>query len=139
MVMTVLRILHKALSKFPAGLHGCVAVKRCLRDRSGASAILLGLTLPVLVGFVGLGVESAVWYLEKRELQEAADSAALAGAREFAANAATQTDMVTAATAAVAKSGFSGVTPVINQPPASGLFATGGTYADPNAVEAIVT
>ncbi len=110
-----------------------------MRDRRGASAILLGIALPVLVGFVGLGVETGIWYLEKRELQEAADSAALAGAREFAANAATQTEMVTVATTAVSKSGFSGVTPVINQPPTSGLFAVGGTYADPNAVEAIVT
>jgi Flp pilus assembly protein TadG len=139
MAMTVLRILRKALSENPAGQHGCAVVKHCLRDRSGASAILLGIALPVLVGFVGLGVETGIWYLEKRELQEAADSAALAGAREFAANAATQTAMETAATSAVSKSGFSGVTPVINQPPASGLFATGGTYADPNAVEAIVT
>ncbi len=112
---------------------------RFLRDRAGASAILVALSLPVLIGFVGLGVETGVWYLEKRELQEAADSAALAGAREFAANNATQTAMLAAATTAVSKSGFSGVTPVINQPPSTGLFATGGTYADPNAVEAIVT
>ena len=105
MAMTVSSILCKALSPssvgHAVGRHGCAVVWRCLRDRRGASAILLGIALPVLVGFVGLGVETGIWYLEKRELQEAADSAALAGAREFAANAATQTEMVTVATTAV--------------------------------------
>ena len=35
-------------------------------DRRGASIIIFALSLPVLIGFVGLGVETAFWYLEKR-------------------------------------------------------------------------
>ena len=103
---------------------------RWARDRKGASAILFALALPVVTGFAGLGVDTAVWYPEKREVQEVADSASLAGASEFATNTATQAVMETVATAAAAKSGSSGVAPAIDQPPASGLFAAADTYAD---------
>ena len=85
-------------------------VARWARDRGGASAIIFGLALPAIVGFVGLGVETAFWYLEKREHQEAPDSTALAGAREFATNGATPTVTETVAATAVTKSGFSGIT-----------------------------
>lgn len=112
---------------------------RYLGDRRGASAVLFGLALPVLIGFLGLGVETSFWYLEKRKLQEAADSGALAGSREYAANNANQAAMEAAAAVASAKSGFAGAALVLNQPPDSGPFAIGGALEDPAAVEVIVT
>ncbi|HXV29445.1 MAG TPA: pilus assembly protein TadG-related protein, partial [Sinorhizobium sp.] len=49
-------------------------------DRKGATAIIFAVSLPVLVGGAGLGVEVGYWHLSQRELQTAADLAANAGA-----------------------------------------------------------
>ena len=54
-----------------------------LRDRRGATAVLVALTLAALIGFTGLGVESGVWFVIKRQNQSAADVAALSGAFEL--------------------------------------------------------
>jgi len=54
--------------------------KNIRRSTSGNAAILVGLGMPVLVGGTGYAVDTAQWYLYKRELQYAADQAALAGA-----------------------------------------------------------
>jgi hypothetical protein len=109
-------------------------------DRKGASAVLFGLSVVVLMGFLGLSVETSFWYLEKRELQEATDSAALAGAREYGANSRTQASMEAAALQAATESGFPSPTLLdLNQPPDSGLFAIGGALEDPAAVEVVLT
>ena len=54
--------------------------KRLRRSTSGNTAILVGLGMPALIGGAGFAVDTAQWYLWKRELQYAADQAALAGA-----------------------------------------------------------
>ncbi len=54
---------------------------RALRDStSGNATLLVALGMPVLIGGSGLAVDTAQWYLWKREIQYAADQAALAGA-----------------------------------------------------------
>lgn len=58
-------------------------VKRFARDNSGATVVMYALTLPALIGFTGLGVESGYWYYKQRELQTAADVAAYAGTIEL--------------------------------------------------------
>lgn len=50
------------------------------RDSRGNVAVITALVLPVLMGSLGLGAEVAVWYSDKRALQNAADSAAIAAA-----------------------------------------------------------
>lgn len=86
--------------------------------------------LPVVIGMVGLGVETGSWYLSKRNLQTAADTAALAGARET-----TTTKRTSAAQYAVTQNGFpSGVTVTINNPPLAGGYTTNN-----NAVEVIIS
>lgn len=50
------------------------------RDRRGNIAIIASLSMPVLLGFVGLGAEVSSWYGGKREMQNAADTAAIAAA-----------------------------------------------------------
>jgi hypothetical protein len=45
------------------------------------------LVLPVLLGFMALGVDAANFYLERREAQSAADLAALAGVKSLPSNA----------------------------------------------------
>src|SRR5467141_609563 len=60
------------------------AVWRLLHDTRGFTAVFLALTLSVLIGLAGLGVETGLWYAIKRVNQSAADVAALSGALEFA-------------------------------------------------------
>jgi hypothetical protein len=57
-------------------------LQRLAADRRGAVAITFAIVLPVVVGAVGLGVETGLWYNSKRQVQTAADAAALAGAIE---------------------------------------------------------
>ncbi len=51
-----------------------------LADTSGATAVLTALTLAAAMGFVALGIESATGLHERRQMQDSADAAALAGA-----------------------------------------------------------
>ncbi|HEX8215042.1 MAG TPA: pilus assembly protein TadG-related protein [Allosphingosinicella sp.] len=51
-----------------------------LRDRRGNVAMLTAAVMPLLIGAGGLAVDTISWALVKRELQRAADSAAIAGA-----------------------------------------------------------
>jgi Flp pilus assembly protein TadG len=135
------------------GFFGVAHAKRCLAvclpsrvheifdDRRGAVAVLSALSLPVLLGFAGLAIEVNYWYLEKRKLQEAADSGALAGAYEYRAKSSiSSSSMATAVTAAVGKSGYAALTTqTVNRPPTSGTFAIGGVNEDPSAVEVVLT
>ncbi|WP_435417547.1 TadE/TadG family type IV pilus assembly protein [Parerythrobacter aurantius] len=61
--------------------------ERLRRAQGGNAAMLVGLGLPVLVGGTGYAVDTAQWYLWKRELQYAVDQAAIAGAWAKAQNA----------------------------------------------------
>jgi Flp pilus assembly protein TadG len=58
---------------------------RFWRDRRGVVAIAVAVLLPVLIGFVGLGVEVGLWFAIQRQNQSAADAAAISAALEYAA------------------------------------------------------
>src|SRR5215471_17733178 len=60
-------------------------LQRLLRERRGATILLVAIAFPVLIGFAALGVETGLWYTLKRQDQSAADAAALSGAYEVAA------------------------------------------------------
>lgn len=51
-------------------------------DRRGSVLTLAAFALPVMVGFVGLGLDASSWYAQKRQVQGIADAAAVAGAVE---------------------------------------------------------
>jgi Flp pilus assembly protein TadG len=53
---------------------------------AGAVAVTTALVLPVLLGMASLGVEVGHWYLGQREMQGAADAAAISAAAEYIAN-----------------------------------------------------
>lgn len=53
-------------------------------EDSGAIAVLFALSLVVLIGLAALAVDVGYWYASKRQLQTAADAAALAGAQDLA-------------------------------------------------------
>jgi hypothetical protein len=54
-----------------------------IKDQNGFALVLLGLTIVVLLGFAALAVDIGYLYAARNELQNAADAAALAGAREL--------------------------------------------------------
>ncbi|MFM5885887.1 MAG: pilus assembly protein TadG-related protein [Novosphingobium sp.] len=55
-------------------------MRRLAKQGSGNATLLVAAGLPALIGAAGLGVDTAQWYMWKREMQYAADQAALAGA-----------------------------------------------------------
>jgi hypothetical protein len=61
-------------------------VKRLREDRRGNVLAIVGAALPLLVGAAGLATDTIEWVLWKRQLQRAADSAALAGVYTRIAN-----------------------------------------------------
>jgi hypothetical protein len=104
--------------------------------RGGAIAIIMALSLPVVIGFLGLGVEAGLWFHAKRGLQSAADAAALSGAYERLAG--NDSSVVgEAASQAAAVSGYNGGlddTLTVNSPPLAGEFT-----GDSNAVEVLIS
>src|SRR3954451_2770894 len=59
-------------------------MKLSLRScRKGAVAIVSAITIPVLVGLTSLGVEVGHWYLVQRQMQGAADAAAISAAAQY--------------------------------------------------------
>ncbi len=64
-------------------------IRNLWNDDRGNTLILAGMALPLLVGSAGLATDTIHWTLWKRELQRAADSAAIAGVYERLASNAT--------------------------------------------------
>jgi Flp pilus assembly protein TadG len=58
-------------------------VGRITADRRGVTAVITALALTILVGFCGLAVDVVMWEVNQRQLQGAADQAALAAATAF--------------------------------------------------------
>lgn len=56
------------------------------RDRRGSTSILFALSMPMLIGGLGVGFEVSNWYLMQRGMQNAADAAVLAAASNAGAN-----------------------------------------------------
>ncbi|RWB25375.1 MAG: hypothetical protein E5V25_05590 [Mesorhizobium sp.] len=98
---------------------------RCLRRRclgtSGNVAIIFALSLPIVVGGAGLGVETSYWYYSSLKLQAVADAAAYAGALEKVSGS-DKPAIVSAATLSATSNGFAASTGTIEvfTPPSSG-------------------
>ncbi|TIT00781.1 MAG: hypothetical protein E5W87_18150 [Mesorhizobium sp.] len=97
---------------------------RCRRrgiDTSGNVAIIFALSLPIVVGGAGLGVETSYWYYSSLKLQAVADAAAYAGALEKVSGS-DKPAIVSAATLSAASNGFAASTGIIEvfTPPSSG-------------------
>lgn len=52
-------------------------------NEAGAIPLFMGLSIMAVMGFAGLGIDSANWYAEKRVTQNIADSAAIAATHVF--------------------------------------------------------
>jgi hypothetical protein len=92
-----------------------------LKDESGQALIITALCMTCLFGFAALATDVGIMLREKRLLQIAADSAAIAGALELNFGTA---NVTTAAKAASAQNGFTdgtgGATVTVNPPPLYG-------------------
>lgn len=103
-----------------------------LRDESGQAMILTLLCMTCLLGMVGFAADVGTLFYAKRNLQIAADAAAIAGAAEL-----NYGDMTAAADAAAAQNGViigaNGGGVAVNDPPSEGAYAGKAGY-----VEAIV-
>ncbi|HEX6866785.1 MAG TPA: pilus assembly protein TadG-related protein [Caulobacteraceae bacterium] len=73
-------------------------------DNKGNIAVMASLTMPVVIGGAGFGVETGYWYYEQLHLQQAADAAAYAAALEhYMGN---ESNMLSGATNAATDNGF---------------------------------
>jgi hypothetical protein len=98
-------------------------LRRFRGSRSGNIAILTGITLPMLIGFCGLGGDMGYWYYRQRVIQAAADIAAFNGAVALRAGDSSSRVVAVAKQAAIDngwKSGSGTIT--INTPPTSGSY-----------------
>jgi Flp pilus assembly protein TadG len=104
-------------------------------DESGQTLVMMALSMTVLLGFLGFATDVGVMLHEKRELQSAADSAALAGAtREKYGPVAATTAALNDASLNGFTDGSNGVTVTVkNPPPASEVqnsYFTTTTYVE---------
>src|SRR4029077_8684551 len=65
-------------------------------DECGASIVAIALSMPVLIGGMGLAAEISYWRLHHRAMQNAADSAAIAAATNAGSNYDTEAQGVAA-------------------------------------------
>ncbi|MER9445180.1 pilus assembly protein TadG-related protein, partial [Mesorhizobium sp. M0340] len=95
----------------------------CMRriGKSGNVATIFALSLPIVVGGAGLGVETSYWYYSGLKLQAVADAAAYAGALEKVSGSDKPT-IVSAATLSATTNGWDPSTGTIEifTPPSSG-------------------
>jgi hypothetical protein len=100
---------------------------RLLRDETGATAIIIGLSTTALMGGAALALDVGLWYNDKRIAQGAADSAAYSAAIDSAAGG-SATHVASTAKAIAAQygqvDGSNGVTVTVNTPPQSGSHTT---------------
>jgi Flp pilus assembly protein TadG len=112
-------------------------IVKILHDESGQTLIFVALSMTFILGVVGMATDVGTLLHDRRNLQIAADSAAIAGAVEENINPAVanvQAAGQRAATQNGITNGSNGAVVTINTPPASGPHAGAAGY-----VEAIVT
>ena len=110
--------------------------RHLVRDESGSVLSFL-VVIPVLVGTVAIGVETGQLYRVKRQMQSAADAAALAGSVDRIAGKASGVITTTAQYESQRNgftSGSNGTVVTVNSPPTSG-----SNVGTTGAVEVIVT
>ncbi|HXV73708.1 MAG TPA: pilus assembly protein TadG-related protein [Sphingomonadales bacterium] len=118
-------------------------IGRLLREVEGAVLAYTAVLLPIFIGFVALGLDIAVWHLDKRRTQTIADAAAWAAAierdRYMGNNDLTEEEInalaITSAGLVASRNGFRPVTDTLdlNIPPESGAFV-----GDDRGIEVIV-
>jgi hypothetical protein len=94
---------------------------RIFSDTSGASATLVAIALPALIGFGALGAETGAWFTIKLRTQSAADAAAISAAYAVIAG----TELLPAASEAAAHNGYTGTTAALVYPYSDAVLTDG--------------
>src|SRR5215831_100644 len=92
-----------------------------LKCKRANIAILFGLMAPIFVGGLGMGAETALWYVDQRNTQNASDAAALAAAADG-----TSANYATVANAVAAQYGFTNGTDGVTVTPTNTAACPGG-------------
>ena len=105
------------------------------RDECGQTIILVALSLPLILGFVGMATDVGSLFMDKRQMQTAADAAALAGALNIT-NGTWSSAAAAAGTANGFTNGTNGATvTVVNGP----TWTQSKYYLQSNYIEATVS
>lgn len=92
-------------------------------DDRGSYTLMVAILLPVIVGVIGLGTESGLWYSKHLSLQGAADSSAISAAVAYSSGV-DPTNLTTEADGVASLYGFvpgsNGTSLTLNMPPKSG-------------------
>ncbi|PHS74865.1 MAG: hypothetical protein COB59_11880 [Rhodospirillaceae bacterium] len=102
------------------------------KDTKGVVAIIWGLLIPAIIGFVALGVEVGLWYSQQRDYQTAADAAALAAAYTLS-DGGSVSNISAAATEEASNNGFTitgNNTLAVNTPPQTGAYMGDTAYIE---------
>lgn len=114
-----------------------IRLKSLAHNTDGALSTLWALMLPVLIGSVGLAVDTGVWYSDMRKQQAVADATALTVARAINGTA-TQSGLQTIAQTEAARNGYThdtdNVSVTVEFPPNSGSYS-----GDSNAARVIIS
>jgi Flp pilus assembly protein TadG len=96
-----------------------------LEDKRGGAAIVMAILTPVLIGGLAFGAEVGYWELEKRKIQNAADTAAHAAGTQLRSGITDDATLEAIALAIAEVGGFKGGDPNITlvQPPSSGAYS----------------
>jgi Flp pilus assembly protein TadG len=106
---------------------------RILRDEHGQTLVLTALCLGAMLGFVALATDVGVMFHSRRNMQIAADSAAVAGALDYLYNGSTTTAQTAAQSASSSNNftnGTNGAVVTVNIPPTSGPNVGSAGYAE---------
>ncbi|MGE5500392.1 MAG: pilus assembly protein TadG-related protein [Ignavibacteriales bacterium] len=98
------------------------------KNRKGNIAVLTALTLPVVVGGAGLGVETGYWYYSQLKLQQAADAAVYAADLEL--HEGNTSEMLSSARAAATLNGYTNSTDTISVATPSASYPSDANSAD---------
>lgn len=131
---TGLRLQSGAMRHWVSGMVAIRGVfSSFMRDRRGNVAVIFALSLPVLIGGAGLGVETSYWYFQSLQLQSSADAAAYAGELEKLAGSSTSA-ITAVASGSATDNGFVAANGTLEvfTPPSS------GPNTQANAVEVIL-
>lgn len=112
-------------------------VEKSPKHQQGAVAILVGVTLFVLVGMLALVIDLGHLYWAKAGLQNAADAAALAGAKELDGTAAGITRAKQSVLAVGRENNYSFLLPVASDDADGGLVIEVGSCKDDPCMEPI--
>ncbi len=121
-----MRILAQRLRALPARVlppRAQAPRTRLPGDRRASVSTMIGLATPVLIGFMGLAIDTTYWETAKISLQGATDQAAVAAGRAYRSDSDVTTEALSVLAAHGYVHGANGVSITVQNPPTAGSYA----------------